>query len=319
MFGLWDSAETTYFLGIRVYSYGLYVMYGLALALAVMAFHGRKRKPAGAVALLGCLMLPLGFVFGRLFYLILDVNARQWPFFKALFRVTAGGFSAFGALAGAALGAVAGSALLRSDDWNRLKTLDVFAAGALIFIAISRLGERSVEDFGISFPLSYPAKGFLIINDTYGDYIAVYILESLYALILFVLCEMMMRTAHPDGDVFFTMLLLFGAGQILFESFRDDGHMAFSFVGAEHLMAAACVAAAGLRFALKGLKCLKSKALPAAVIVSLPLMVGILVGLEFALDRTEVSKVLLYGIYIAVIACPCVMSLILRKKTEEAA
>ena len=158
MLGLWDSAETTYFLGLEVYSYGLYVMWGLAMAMAVMGLHGRKRKPAGAVALMGCLMMPCGFILSRLLYLILDANARSWLFFPAFFHMTSGGFSAFGALIGAGLGAYAASRILKSEDWKGPKTLDVFAAGALIFIAIARLGERHVEDFGISFPLSGSAR-----------------------------------------------------------------------------------------------------------------------------------------------------------------
>ncbi len=317
--GLWDSAETTYFIGVRVYAYGLYILYGLALACLVMFLHARRKWPKGSVALTGSLMLPIGFLLSRLLFLLLDAQARQWPFFGAFFTLTAGGFSMFGALIGAFLGVLLSCRLLRFNCRQRLRVLDVFAAGALLFIAMARMGEGLIEDFGISFPLSSEVHGMMIINDAYGDYLAVYKLESLYALILFVLCELLMRQKHPEGDVFFIIMLLFGAGQILFESFREDGHMAFAFVKVQHLMAAGCLAGSVLYFALKGLKTKNERTLSVLSLISLPLMVVILVALEFALDRTELSKVLLYLLYFIVIVCPCVMCLILRNKLEIAA
>ena len=44
-------------------------------------------------ALMGCLMIPCGFVTSRLMYLLLDARARQWPFFRAFFMMTAGSSS----------------------------------------------------------------------------------------------------------------------------------------------------------------------------------------------------------------------------------
>ena len=315
MFGLWDSAECTYFLGVRVYGYGLYVMYGLALAMLVVFLHGRKRFPAGSPALMGCLMIPCGFVLSRLMYLLLDAQARQWPFFRAFFMMTAGGASMFGALFGAFIGLMAACRILKLEKRQRLYAMDVFAIAALAFTALSRMGEGFIEDYGISFPLSGKAEGMFIVNGEYADYLAVYKLESLYALILFVLCETRIRRKKTPGETFFTAMLLFGAGQILFESFRKDGHMAFSFVGAQHIMAAMCVGGAVIYFAVRGRN---AKTLSNAALMSLPLMTGILVGLEFALDRTEVSRVLLYIIYVIVIACPCVMSFILMRRAQKA-
>lgn len=318
MFELWDSAECTYFLGIKVYGYGLYVMYGLALMLLVMFLHGRKRYPAGTLALMGCLMIPCGFLLSRLFCLLLDARARQWPFFRAFFMMTAGGGSMFGALFGGLIGLLAACRIMKFDSKLRLRAMDIFAVAALLFVALARMGEGFIEDFGISFPLSSRAEGMFIINGDYADYLAVYKLESLYALVLFVVFEMQIRRKQP-GVTFFTAVLLFSAGQILFESFREDGHMAFSFVGAQHLLAAGCLGAAVVYFALKGRKALCGKALPTAALISLPLMVGILVGLEFALDRTDMSRVLLYIVYVIVIACPCALALILRRRAEKAA
>ena len=54
-----------------------------------------------------------------------------------------------------------------------------------------------------------------------------------------------------------------------------------------------------------------------AALISLPLMVGIVLGLEFALDRTTWNKLLLYAIMILTVAAPAAMGLrLLDKETE---
>ena len=46
-----------------------------------------------------------------------------------------------------------------------------------------------------------------------------------------------------------------------------------------------------------------------AALISVPLMIGIVLGLEFALDRTTWNKMLLYAIMILTVAAPAVMGL----------
>ena len=57
--------------------------------------------------------------------------------------------------------------------------------------------------------------------------------------------------------------------------------------------------------------------LAVAAVVSLPLMVGIVLGLEFALDRTTWNKFLLYAVMILTVAAPAVMGLRLLNKDTE--
>ena len=54
-----------------------------------------------------------------------------------------------------------------------------------------------------------------------------------------------------------------------------------------------------------------------AALISLPLMVGIVLGLEFALDRTTWNKFLLYAVMILTVATPAVMGLKLLNKDTE--
>jgi hypothetical protein len=57
--------------------------------------------------------------------------------------------------------------------------------------------------------------------------------------------------------------------------------------------------------------------LAVAALISLPLMVGIVLGLEFALDRTTWNKMLLYAIMILTVAAPAVMGLKLLNTDKE--
>ena len=62
----------------------------------------------------------------------------------------------------------------------------------------------------------------------------------------------------------------------------------------------------------------KSKpGLALAALISLPLMVGIVLGIEFALDRTVWNKMLLYAIMILTVAVPAVLGLRLLNNAKE--
>ena len=58
-------------------------------------------------------------------------------------------------------------------------------------------------------------------------------------------------------------------------------------------------------------------ALSVASLISLPLMTGAVIGLEFALDRTTWNKLLIYVAMIIVVAIPAVLGMILLKTNGE--
>ena len=110
-------------------------------------------------------------------------------------------------------------------------------------------------------------------------------------------------------------LLLFGAGAVVLESLRYDRFLSISFVGLQQI-AAAIMLAIGVVIAFKRGRKRKPR-LAIAALISLPLMVGIVLGLEFALDRTTWNKLLLYAIMILTVAAPAAMGLrLLDKETE---
>ena len=112
-----------------------------------------------------------------------------------------------------------------------------------------------------------------------------------------------------------SVVLLFGAASIVTESLRYDRYLSVSFVGLQQI-AAACMLALGVALAVKRSGRAKS-ALSIAAIVSIPVMVLIVIGLEFALDRTMWNKLLLYAGMIITVSIPVILGMKLLKNNDK--
>ena len=305
-----ENAVTLWFLGVQVYAWGLYVAVGAALACACMFLRARNRLPKGAAALVCALSVAVGFVCSRLFYCAFDEKLRLVFSLRAVFIVTAGGYSMFGAIMGCFLAAwLSGKALKVST----VRILDLLFPCLFLFIALERLGEGSIEGFGISRPLVSNVKGWnlFIYHGEYEDYLATYMLESLMALVLFALTVRRAGSRQQEGDVTLRCMLLLGLTQVLMESLRFDQHMRFSFVGMQQILFM-CLAAAALF-----IRCAQLKKLRIAIYICLPCLVGLLVLLEFLIDRSGYSKVLLYVIYVLLLLVPLYLGMRAAKEVHD--
>ncbi len=321
MFALAEDAPQTVFLGVRVYAWGLYCFFGAVLCLLAVMFHSRGKMKNGTTALFGVLALPLALVLSRLLYCLFDARMRvfeeladgsvSWnEYFADVFGGTLGGFSMFGALLGGVLAAVLCAGILKEDKWA---LLDAAACALMLFIAAERLGEGRLEDFGVSRPLNERTDwwGLFITHGEYDDCISTYMLESLTALAIFVALEWR-GTRLKRGDVFLTGALVFGLSQVLMESLRFDQHMRFSFVGVQQLFAMGCAVYALCVWALRIRKRGIPSRLPLAAAVAVPAVIGLIILLEFMIDRSGISRLLLYMAYIALLSCPLVIGLRMR-------
>ena len=62
----------------------------------------------------------------------------------------------------------------------------------------------------------------------------------------------------------------------------------------------------------------RPRSVPAiAAIISLPLMTGIIIGLEFALDRTTWNKILIYILMIFTVSIPATLGLFMLKNAKK--
>lgn len=312
---MWEDAVKTYFLGVEVYAFGLYAALGAALALIALGLLARRaRFRPGTTALTGALAILCGFAVSRLFFCLMDRSLGGPVPLSGMLMVTGGGYSMMGALAGACLGAALAA---KWTGQSAARLLDHLAPALLLFIACERLGEGSVEGFGLSRPLVGDLlKGsFLAVEGEYDWALATYLLESFTALALaLVMLRDLSRSRRP-GYTMILFLLLFGASQVILESLRFDQHMCISFVGLQQVMAMMMLGGAVIGLALRRMK--ERKKLAMAALIVLPVAVGAGVALEFMIDRTTISRYLLYALFIAAMAAPAWLGILLRRETTD--
>lgn len=308
---MWDEAEKITLAGVTVYAYGLFVCLGAACALiALWALSRKKQCAPGTAALTGALAVTLGFIGARALFCLLDgALGTAFPL-RAYFLATGGGYSMLGALAGAGLGALLAARLTRQSP---LRLLDCLAAALPLFIFFARLGERFVPDFGISRPLvgALLQNTFLCVTGEYDSYLATYYLEAAAAAVLFIVLLLDLRASRRAGNTFLLFLLLFGASQTLLESLRFDQHMRIAFVGLQQVLSMALLGGALIALCRRAGR---RRGLFWAAVCSIPLTVALGVGLEFMIDRTNISRYLLYLVYILVLAAPVCLGLRLRRE-----
>ncbi len=298
---------------LRVYAYGLFVAAGAIAAGALLLFlcRGDKRR-SSAASLTFLLSLPLGLLCARLAYCLGDASFREVASLKAVLDLSTGGFSMYGAFAGFVLAALAGAGAI---GVKRAGFLDTIVPALMSFVFFARLGEGYTA-LGISRPLvsEVMKNSFLAFRGEYDAYLRTYLLEAAAALVLGAALWRILAKAHRPGDVFLSWMLLYGAAQTLFESLRYDYHMRLSFVGIQQLLSAAMLSAAVAVFALRLLRQRRCGRLAWFSLLLLPFILAALIGLEFMLDRSAVSKALLYAAYAVLLAAPAALGVAMRER-----
>ncbi len=306
--------ESLYFeiVGQKAYWYGVCAALGALLALVALYFTGKKRGiKADAVLLFGVIALPLGLICSRLLFCLLDANFRVLFSWKAAVSVWGGGLSMMGALLGAGFAGVITAKLTKTVP---LKFLDALAPALLVFVMCARIGEGFTDFLGRSRNLNVDwfNDTFLATSDGYGSYnLNTYLLEAACALVLAVVAYIGLNLEKRAGDVLLTAMLLFGCTQTLWESLRFDSHMRLSFVSLQQIMAACMFAVPLLIFAFR-----RGRNAVIAAVIIIVLLVGSVVGIELMIDRTDVSNVLLYVLYVVILAVPAVVGLIWKQKAK---
>lgn len=316
MISLREDAVKTYFLGVEVYAFGLYVALGMALGLTVLALLIRREKwKAGCVPLIGVLTLGCGFLVSRLFYgLMDDALGRPLPPW-AMLRFNTGGYSMVGAMLGACMGAILAA---RLQKLSTPRLLDLLAPALLLFAACERLGEGYIDEFGVSRTLTDTLLegSFLTVKSGFGWRLTTYLLESFAALILALVLLRDLKPGRRKGDTFILFLVLYGACQILLESLRYDRHMTVkAFVKLEQVMAMLMLAAGVITLALRAWRTRRGLAI--AALCSIAAATGLGVAIEFMIDRTQISHYVLYLCFLIVVAVPVWLALLLRKEAPR--
>lgn len=312
MIALWEEAQKRVLFGIEVYAFGLYCAFGAGLYLLVLCMQCKRAGlKKGTAPLVGALSMAMGFIGARILFCGLDTTLSSGFSLPGVLMVTGGGYSMMGALFGAGAGVMLGAHWTHQSD-RRL--MDLAAPAMMLFVACERLGEGYIPDFGVSRPLlgDFFKGTFLAVEGAYEWCLATYLLESFAALVLAVVLLRDSGHAKKQGSTAILAMLLYGGVQTLMESLRYDRHMSLSFVGMQQVIAMMMLGIPLIVLAL--VKRRRRPKLSLAALISVPLTALLGVALEFAIDRTEINRYLLYAVYTLLLAVPLVLGIRLRKE-----
>lgn len=313
---LYEEAEKISLAGLEVYRFGFFVMLGMLAAAGVIGFlcwAKRVRKGTGPLLMLSAILL--GGLFSRLGFCLMNQELGEMMPLASWEWITGGGWSMAGLVGGVLLAAWMTARITRQKAGL---TLDIAACAIPAFLALERAGEGGSMDFDFSRELTttFLNGTFLTFADEYGAYhLATWRLAAILMLILVPVLIADLTRSRRDGDTFLLFLLLFGFLTVMLESQRCDRFLSVHFVRLEQVLAAVTLAAGLIVLAVRADR--RRKRLGIAAVVSVFLAAGIVVGLEFALDRTTASKVLLYVAYFGVMAVPTVLGLLLRRAEKR--
>lgn len=301
------------FLGLTVYPFGLFVTMGALVMLVIMGILGYKRRlPEGTVRIFGVLAVPLGIVFARLLYCLMNIPLFVGTYENPLLmlRFYDGGFSMAGLILGLVLAAILASRIAKAPVGD---LFDVLGVGICAFLALVYLGQKYTElGVGIVVEESWLTENlpFLFSIQRMGivEYrMAVYLYQAVFCTVLFVILLSMFlgsKKTRPAGNVGLLFFILYGAGEILLESLRDDGHMLIIFLRVSQLAALIMILVSMIILCRRYIRENGNKTW---AVIAWILFVGCIIGgilLEFALDGRLVTgnltKLHLYGLMLVV-------------------
>ncbi len=310
--------------GLTGYRFGL-ILSGawVAYLLAVGLLRADRRMPVGVTRVYAALSFPLGILFGRLEYCL--VNLRYFtqtlenPL--AMLRFWDGGFGMMGVLAGFFLAAFLASRI-RGCRFGSVADIACVPMG--LFLAGERLAEGytslgvgmdvSVTPFVTRFP-------WLFVHEQVGaadiPRLAVFRYEALMALLITAFLLVLYigrhhkRHARP-GDLALVFYALYGATQIVMESLRDDGHLLFTFFRVGQLCAVLLPILAMIIFTRRAVRIHGARCWQWISWIGSLVCIGLLIALEFAIDGRLELELSLFGLngtglYYLIMALTCLL------------
>lgn len=283
--------------GFPVTAYALGMAVSLGVSVLAAFFFLKKAGLSQKLSerfVIGAILL--GLLLARLFYVLIRL-----PFFMTrpdglAFRFWQGGYTLWGALAGFVLAAAITAA---KSGVKPAVILDAAAPAGLLMLALGRFCEGlSGQGFGEEAITRLQFFPLATLNE-WGEWrYAVFMLEGAAALVF--LGIVLSRKNWQAGSRFSLSLVLVCAFQILFESLREDEFLRWGFVRVGQLMAVLVL----FYLLIHALFIKKETAwqAPRHFAVTLFLFFTIiLIALEFALDKTHLPTLVLYGIMVAAV------------------
>ena len=287
---------------LPVTAYALCLALGALLGVLVTALLGRRRIGLDASLSLCLTVIPCALLGARLFYLLTNWAYIQvdlgYPIGRFLWQLWEGGYTLYGALLGGMAGVWLYARLTRKPA---SLLLDLVAPGAALALMCARLGEAFTSQ-GLGKIVDAEALHFfpLSVPDMWGDWaMPVFFYEALAAAVIAFVAWRMLRRGGPAAEV---SVILLGLTQVLLESWRMDEFIRFGFVRFNQIVSAVLMAAV---LALRVLRAVRAQSMSAWQIARVALFlsgIGVIIAIEFALDKSTIDNRLLYVVMTATLA-----------------
>lgn len=206
--------------GKNIYWYALIIAAGFILAtiyaLSVCKKHDVSSDTIYDIAIGG---LICGLIGARLYYVIFDFESYKGSFLN-VFKIWEGGIAIYGGIIGAAVFAYF---YCRKKKLNTLNVFDVCAPGLFIGQAIGRWGNfvnAEVYGRGTDSLLRMTINGGSGVHPTF-------FYESMWCLIGFVVLVLLSRHKRFYGEIFFSYILWYSMGRIVFEGMRQSKYILY--------------------------------------------------------------------------------------------
>lgn len=282
--------------GLTGYWYGLCAcVSALAYLCVCCVLRYRRGLPLGTTRVYGLLAIPLGLLFARLFYCVINLGYFTESILQPwlMLNFWDGGLSMTGLLCGMMLAAFLASRILKARFGSVLDAtmvpLGLLMAGLRIAEGFTTLGVgRYVEvgDAAAKWPWLFVTEQ---LGTTALTSLAVYRYEAVmglfcFAVMLILSARRSRKTHSRPGDLAMISFSLYGATQVIMESLRNDGHMLMGFVRFAEICAIGMPILATILFSMRFIRMhgLKWQPVLSWIVMFACLALGVM--LEFSLD-----------------------------------
>lgn len=293
---------------------GLWLLWiGISMLLACLWFalawkrQDKRRNPvllSGLILLLGTVCGALG---AKLFFILFRINMFSFARLSEWFALRVENVSYYGGLTGVCFGVFLAAKIARQSP---RKVLNAFAPMGAFLAAMARFAEAFLGYAGVGMYLDSELPFPLAIRFTWDGewfeyYLAVFVFEGIFSLAACVISLFHEKEEHRFLRTLFYLCL----PQILFESMRTQS-IVWLFVRVEQLLCFVFCFGVLVYYALKTRPNCFRNWIP--VLTGL-LVCGLLIAGEFALDgkinfgEEEIPNMLIYGIYVVLLALMAVM------------
>lgn len=288
---LWSSGAFT------LTAWSLILALSAAAAVILTAVLGRERAGVNTT-LSACIAAILGAVIGgRAVYCLTMLEFILYDLGGAGFipQIWQGGFTLWGAVIGGACGVWVYAKAARRDACS---LLNLMAPGAALVISAARfaeyftgqgLGDYIVDEALMRFPFA--------VESFYGDWqMPVFLYEGVAAAVILIVALVMLLKGGRSAEVFAVLLAL---SQIILESWREDEFIRFGFVRFNQLGAALVLGAVLALRMVREVKAHGWQKWQTVRIILFALGIGVIITIEFALDKSTIDNGLLYAVMAA--------------------